>query len=149
MADSFLTVAGVAELLKVNQQTVRNWIDRGELTAVRVGQRRVRVRQSDLDRFIEDDAAVDSDPEPGRPTLDQSDVHRAVADASAGGPDAVLEALSGYSLSDAAAIIDAVIADFIAELNRALMASGGPYGLDGAAFMRCYDALWTAKLNLR
>jgi excisionase family DNA binding protein len=38
--DQFLTVAEVAELLKLNQQTVRNWIDRGELAAVRVGQRR-------------------------------------------------------------------------------------------------------------
>ena len=35
-----------------NQQTVRNWIDRGELPAVRVGQRRVRIRQSELDAFI-------------------------------------------------------------------------------------------------
>jgi excisionase family DNA binding protein len=48
MADEFLTVAEIAELLKVNPQTVRNWIDRGELPAVRVGARRVRVRRSDL-----------------------------------------------------------------------------------------------------
>ena len=53
MPDSFLTVDEIAELLKVNPQTVRNWIDRGELPAVRIGSRRVRVRQSDLDRFIE------------------------------------------------------------------------------------------------
>jgi hypothetical protein len=32
---------------------VRNWIDREELAAVRLGKRRVRVRQSELDRFIE------------------------------------------------------------------------------------------------
>ena len=51
--DQFLTVAEIAELLKVNPQTVRNWIDRRELPAVPVGQRRVRVRQSDLDRFLE------------------------------------------------------------------------------------------------
>lgn len=53
MQDSFLTVAEVAELLKLNPQTIRNWIDRGELRAVRVGERRVRVRQADLDRFLE------------------------------------------------------------------------------------------------
>ena len=41
--ESFLTVAEVAELLKLNQQTVRNWIDQGSLPAVRVG-RRVRIR---------------------------------------------------------------------------------------------------------
>ena len=50
--DAFLTVNEIAERLKVNQQTVRNWIDRGELAAVRVGTRRVRVRQSDLDAFL-------------------------------------------------------------------------------------------------
>jgi excisionase family DNA binding protein len=52
MLDEFLTVDEIAGLLKVNQQTVRNWIDRGELSAVRVGARRVRVRTSDLDAFI-------------------------------------------------------------------------------------------------
>ena len=51
--DSFLTVAEVAELLKLNQQTVRNWIDQGSLPAVRVG-RRVRIRRSDLDRVLAD-----------------------------------------------------------------------------------------------
>jgi excisionase family DNA binding protein len=49
--DSFLTVAEVAETLKLNQQTVRNWIDQGSLPAVRVG-RRVRIRRSDFDRLL-------------------------------------------------------------------------------------------------
>jgi excisionase family DNA binding protein len=52
MPDAFLTVAEIAELLKVNPQTVRNWIDRGELPGVRVGRRRVRVRRSDLDEYL-------------------------------------------------------------------------------------------------
>jgi excisionase family DNA binding protein len=50
--ESFLTVAEVAELLKLNQQTVRNWIDQGSLPALRVG-RRVRIRRSDFDRLLE------------------------------------------------------------------------------------------------
>jgi uncharacterized protein YjcR len=29
--ESFLTVIEIAEMLKLNPQTVRNWIDRGEL----------------------------------------------------------------------------------------------------------------------
>ena len=33
--------------------TVRHWIDAGTLPAVRIGQRRVRIKRSDLDRFIE------------------------------------------------------------------------------------------------
>jgi excisionase family DNA binding protein len=37
MDDSFLTVAQIAELLKLYPQTVRNWIDRGELPALHVG----------------------------------------------------------------------------------------------------------------
>lgn len=53
MDESFLTVSDVARLLQMNEQTVRNWIDRGELRAVRVGSRRVRVRREDLDAFIE------------------------------------------------------------------------------------------------
>jgi excisionase family DNA binding protein len=50
-ADAFLTVAEVAQVLKLNQQTVRNWIDRGELPAVRVG-RRVRIRRADFERLL-------------------------------------------------------------------------------------------------
>jgi excisionase family DNA binding protein len=53
LEDSFLTVADVAEMLKLNQQTVRNWIDQGSLPALRVG-RRVRIRQSDLKRVLAD-----------------------------------------------------------------------------------------------
>jgi excisionase family DNA binding protein len=50
--DEFLTVTEIAELLRVHQQTVRNWLDRGQLEGVRVGSRRVRVRQSALDQFL-------------------------------------------------------------------------------------------------
>src|ERR1700734_3516456 len=51
--DSFLTVAEVAGMLKLNQQTVRNWIDQGSLPALRVG-RRVRIRRSDFEKLVED-----------------------------------------------------------------------------------------------
>jgi len=50
--ETYVTVAEIAEQLKMNPQTVRNWIDRGSLPAVRVGPRRVRVRQADLDEFL-------------------------------------------------------------------------------------------------
>ena len=51
--DAFLTVAEVAGILKLNQQTVRNWIDQGSLPALRVG-RRVRIRRSDFERILAD-----------------------------------------------------------------------------------------------
>jgi excisionase family DNA binding protein len=50
--DEFLTVAEIARILKLNQQTVRNWIDQGTLPALRVG-RRVRVRRSDFNALME------------------------------------------------------------------------------------------------
>jgi excisionase family DNA binding protein len=49
--ESYLTVAEVAETLKLNQQTVRNWIDAGSLPALRVG-RRVRIKRSDFERIL-------------------------------------------------------------------------------------------------
>ena len=49
--DEYLTVSEIAERLRLNQQTVRNWIDQGKLPAVRVG-RRVRVRRVDLERVL-------------------------------------------------------------------------------------------------
>ena len=67
--EPFLTVAEVAELLKINQQTVRNWIDQGSLPAVRVG-RRVRIRSSDLDQILSAgyQASQVPGPTPGGPT---------------------------------------------------------------------------------
>ena len=64
--EEYLTVAEVAANLKLNQQTVRNWIDRGELPALRVG-RRVRIKRSDYERLLEDGYSGGSQPE-GRPT---------------------------------------------------------------------------------
>ena len=49
--ESYLTVAEVAGMLKLNQQTVRNWIDQGSLPALRVG-RRVRIKRSDFERVL-------------------------------------------------------------------------------------------------
>ena len=51
--EEYLTVAEVAANLKLNQQTVRNWIDRGQLPALRVG-RRVRIKRSDYEQYLED-----------------------------------------------------------------------------------------------
>ena len=60
--DEFFTVSEIASLLKLNQQTVRNWIDQDKLKSVRVG-RRVRVRQRDLEQFIEAGASAPAEPE--------------------------------------------------------------------------------------
>jgi excisionase family DNA binding protein len=51
--ETYLTVAEVAATLKLNQQTVRNWIDAGTLPALRVG-RRVRIKRTDFERILEE-----------------------------------------------------------------------------------------------
>lgn len=49
----FLTLAEVASLLKLNQQTIlKKWIDDRKLPAIRIG-RRVRIPRSDFDRFVD------------------------------------------------------------------------------------------------
>lgn len=50
--DEFLTVAEVAAVLKVNQQTIRNWIDQGALPAYRIG-RRVRIGRDDFQALVD------------------------------------------------------------------------------------------------
>ena len=49
--EEFRTVAEVASRLRLNEQTVRNWIDAGKLPAFRIG-RRVRISRSDFDRLV-------------------------------------------------------------------------------------------------
>jgi excisionase family DNA binding protein len=51
--EEYLTVAEIAERLKLNPQTLRNWIDQGQLPAVRIG-RRVRIRRSDFERLVQE-----------------------------------------------------------------------------------------------
>ena len=72
--DEFLTVAEVAERLKLNQQTVRNWIDAGSLPAYRVG-RRVRVSRADFDQLVDASYTGDRPPAgspPSSPSLPET-----------------------------------------------------------------------------
>ena len=52
--DEWLTVEEVAERLKVDPETVRRWIRRGELEVLSLGAARAgyRIRGDELDRFI-------------------------------------------------------------------------------------------------
>ena len=50
--DPWLTVAEIAEELRVNPATVRLWISKGTLPATRAGQRKLLIRRSDLDRML-------------------------------------------------------------------------------------------------
>src|SRR5438105_10512310 len=80
MEDEFLTVREVADLLKINQQTIRNWIDRGDFPAVRVGPRRVRIRRVDLDAFLAAGSSSSDAHEDGT-DLDQHIARRGLGDA--------------------------------------------------------------------
>ena len=56
MADQqFRTVREVAELLKINEATVRRWIRDGELRAIDIG-KGWRIGPDDLDAFLDDHA---------------------------------------------------------------------------------------------
>ena len=48
-----VTVAQVARLLRLNEATIRAWINDGKLPHVWLGERRIRIKRNDLDAFIE------------------------------------------------------------------------------------------------
>ena len=52
MTEQLFTTDEAAELLKVHPETVRNWIRRGDLAAIRVG-RNWRIKRPDLERIAE------------------------------------------------------------------------------------------------
>ena len=53
MTGTALTIDQVAEKLKVSDRTVRNMIKDKRIRAFKVGQRRWRIDQDDLDAYIE------------------------------------------------------------------------------------------------
>jgi excisionase family DNA binding protein len=53
-ADPWLTLAEIAEELRVNPATVRQWVSKGQLKASRAGVRKWIVRRSDLDRMLDE-----------------------------------------------------------------------------------------------
>jgi excisionase family DNA binding protein len=57
-----MTVEQVADLLRVDKQTVYNWIDSGILEAFSLGERRVRITKSVLNKLI--DASLIGAPPP-------------------------------------------------------------------------------------
>jgi excisionase family DNA binding protein len=51
--EKMLTVEEVAERMRVNEKTVRNWITSGELAAFPIGKRGYRISETDLHNFVE------------------------------------------------------------------------------------------------
>lgn len=66
--DPWLTLAEIATELRVNPSTVRAWVSRGQLRAVRAGQRKWLVRRSEVDRMLEAGAGGRETP-PGTPPV--------------------------------------------------------------------------------
>lgn len=69
--DPWLTLAEIADELRVNPSTVRLWVSQGQLRASRAGQRKWLVRRSELDRMLGGDRPVDDHPQeaPMRPPM--------------------------------------------------------------------------------
>jgi excisionase family DNA binding protein len=72
--DRLLTVADVARLLSVTEPTVRMWIKEGKLRAQRAGARFWRIRESEVDRMLSEQAGDRPSPSSGRrpPTAQQA-----------------------------------------------------------------------------
>lgn len=51
--EKMLTVEDVADRMRVNEKTVRNWIMSGELAAFPIGKRGYRISETDLHNFVE------------------------------------------------------------------------------------------------
>ena len=49
--ETVYTIKEVAVYLKVDEKTVRNWIDEKKITTIKIG-RLVRIRESDLQAFM-------------------------------------------------------------------------------------------------
>lgn len=55
---SYVSIAAAADLCAVSTQTMRRWISEGRIPAFRVGPKAIRLRTSDVRRFVEDDPLI-------------------------------------------------------------------------------------------
>lgn len=62
--DPWLTLAEIAEELRLSPATIRSWISKGTLRATRAGQRKWLVRRSELDRMLAGADMADPDSPP-------------------------------------------------------------------------------------
>jgi excisionase family DNA binding protein len=65
--DPWLTLAEIAEELRMSPATIRSWISKGTLRATRAGQRKWLVRRSELDRMIAGKDVIGPEGQPGGP----------------------------------------------------------------------------------
>lgn len=67
--ERWFTVAYIAELLDVHEQTVRRWLNDGRLRGRNFGGKTGwRVKESDLEAFLNDDSEGKRPPSPVKPT---------------------------------------------------------------------------------
>ena len=66
--DPFMTLAEVAEELRVNPATVRLWVSKGQLQASRAGMRKLIVRRSEVERMLASVNPAAQGKGPGQPS---------------------------------------------------------------------------------
>jgi excisionase family DNA binding protein len=69
-SDPWLTVAEIADELRLTPATIRTWISDGTLQAKRAGKRKWLVRRSELDRMLRGEDYADASPAPPRDPAD-------------------------------------------------------------------------------
>jgi excisionase family DNA binding protein len=75
-SDPWLTLAGIADELRVNPATVRLWVSKGQLKASRAGVRKWIVRRSDLEQMLAETNPAAADLGTSRPSMTRPGLHR-------------------------------------------------------------------------
>jgi excisionase family DNA binding protein len=65
--DPWMTLAEIAEELRMSPATIRSWISKGTLRAMRAGQRKWLVRRSELDRMLRGNDLIGPEDQPDGP----------------------------------------------------------------------------------
>jgi len=149
-SDPLLTLAEIAEELRVNPATVRQWVSRGQLKALRAGQRKWVVRRSELERMLSaanppadsaaSQAAEPAAPPPRRPSTAISESLSAEAEAAQG------RVIDGRNAAELVRIADRNLSEAIAASRYAPPSAGYVDRLRAVAdgFERCASALRNA-----
>ncbi len=94
LSDHYMRVRDYARRFSLDESTVYKMIERGEIKAIRIGKKTLRIPSSELERYLDREPATDTEPAPLEEKVET------FRKATGKGPDSYVDAWRGGEIED-------------------------------------------------